>query len=146
MASLTIDLDRLSDVEFALDQLTRIVSRLHSAGPAVSQAQPQPEALDAEVRDLLSTRTGQILVVPFVENFDDQPASFEDISGVLEAEDGVDPIRKVHSLIAGLGRWETPRGIKVFEPTAERPPRYRIAADILAAIKRIQAEEDAEGE
>jgi hypothetical protein len=36
-------------------------------------------------------------------------------------------MRKAHSLIAGLGRWEQPRSIKIFDQIPGTPKRYRMA-------------------
>lgn len=69
--------------------------------------------------------------MPFVDKFPgNSPVSIEEIAKVIRCKVGVDPKRKAHSLIAGLGRWETPRELKIFEQVPGKPQRYKMTAPV----------------
>lgn len=133
MPLLVIDLNNPADVSYGLAQLTLAQ---HRAGQApVPRADEDEAAADlsrAEIISLLDTKTGQVLIIPFVERVPAGEArTIEEIAGFLQdCPPGVDKQRKAHSLIAGLGRWETPRNIQVFESMGGKPGRYRMQESV----------------
>jgi hypothetical protein len=132
MATLTVDLNDVNDVQFGLAELERRALELTSHDGA---ADDDRAVFEQAVRDLLTTKTGRDLIVPFVRAFNDA-ATIEEIARAIDVDQGVDPIRKAHSLVAGLGRWETPRGIKVFETLGGRPQRFRMAGPVREMVER----------
>jgi hypothetical protein len=143
MALITIDLTSEEDVEFGRVQLNRAASRFRVRSVAKRELEQLETASEEEkneaikrnyaqaLRDLLKTKTGLTLLIPFVDKFkSNSPVSIEEIAQVVRCEIGVDPKRKIHSLIAGLGRWETPRGLKIFEQLPGKPARYKMTAPV----------------
>jgi cell division protein FtsX len=151
MAFLTVNLSDPEDVEYGMAQLRRVAARHQSQIVSGSAIQPATvvteeevqaelnDLLGNEIKSLLDTKTGRLLIVPFTERFTD-PATIEEIAQILECEPGVDRVRKAHSLMAGLGRWETPRQIKIFESLGGRPQRYRMNPDVLEIVERERNE------
>jgi uncharacterized protein YjiS (DUF1127 family) len=151
MALLTVDLKDPADVRYGLAQLTRVAAKYKAKAQAERSerelARMSNEELDAhidqflepQVRELTRTQTGEKLIVPFVQQFP-ADASIEEIAATMQVEEGTDAVRKAHSLIAGLGRWEGPRGIKIFEPMGGKPQRYRMNPRVRAIVERALAE------
>jgi hypothetical protein len=80
------------------------------------------------LRGLLDTKTGRDLLIPFVERFPkNEPVTIQEIARITRCEEGTDRMRKCHSLIAGLGRWEQPRNVKIFDQIPGKPKRYRMS-------------------
>jgi hypothetical protein len=139
MASLVIDLTDEKDVAYGLSHLNRVAARFRAraatkrGASAGTMSEEELRAaiagtLGTELRELMDTKTGRDLLVPFVERFGGKlPVTIEEIAKQINCEEGTDRMRKTHSLIAGLGRWEQPRGVKIFEPIAGKPQRYRMA-------------------
>lgn len=127
MPFLIINLNDPADVRYGLAQLT--LAQYRPGETSVPEAEEANTDLSRpEIISLLDTKTGQMLIVPFVEHV--PPAegrTIEEIANFLRGcPPGIDKQRKAHSLIAGLGRWETPRNIRIFEPLGGKPGRYRI--------------------
>jgi hypothetical protein len=149
MAYLTVNLSDEKDVRFGMRQLTRASARLKdqdeaqrerewlgSKSPEEARVQARTRLGEA-IRELLETRTGRMLLIPFVTSFpENQPVTLDEISQIIECEPGVDPMRKAHSLVAGLGRFETPREIKIFEQIGFKPQRYRMVALVWDTIQK----------
>jgi hypothetical protein len=151
MPFLTVNLCDSEDVVYGMAQLRRVAARQHSQASTGIAVEPAIEAsnelvqaestdlLSTEIKSLLDTKTGRLLIIPFAERFADG-ATIEEIAEILDCESGIDRVRKAHSLIAGLGRWETPRQIKVFESLGGRPQRYRMNVDVLEIVNHERNE------
>ena len=136
MASLTIDLNDLQDVNYGLGALNEAKARLE---PAQDDDDGLADLLRHEIAGLLDTKTGRTLLVPFVRNVPaDEGRTIEEIAELLPDNPlGIDRQRKAHSLIAGLGRWETPRNIRIFEALGGKPGRYRIRRDVWTILNEL---------
>lgn len=151
MATLTIDLNDPADVKYGLCQLNRM-SNKHRARAEAEENQREwaslsgdevkqqlGEKLEPMVRGLLNTKIGRRLIAPFIQNFSND-ASIEEIAGIIEVREGVDPVRKAHSLVAGLGRWEGPRALKIFETLGGKPQRFRMNPLVREVAERVLRE------
>ena len=135
MALLTIDLNNSADVRYGIVQLTEAQNRLEPGDEDEGVA----ELLRNEISGLLNTKIGQTLLVPFVRNVPaGEGRTIEEIAEFLpDNPPGIDRQRKAHSLIAGLGRWETPRNIRIFEALGGKPGRYRIKNDVWTIMNEL---------
>ncbi|MCE9565815.1 MAG: hypothetical protein K8U57_27640 [Planctomycetes bacterium] len=127
MAHLTINLNDPADVSYGISQLTLAQQRL-TATVTPPEEESDEDLSRAEIIGLLSTKTGEMLIIPFVERVPaGEGRTLAEIAEFLaDVPVGADPQRKAHSLIAGLGRWETPRNIQIFESMGGKPGRYRM--------------------
>jgi hypothetical protein len=130
MPFLVINLSDPADVHYGLAQLT--LAQPPPGGTPAPKVEEQDEA-DAdlsrpEIISLLDTKTGQMLIEPFVDRVPaGEGRTIEEIAGFLQGcPAGIDKQRKAHSLLAGLGRWTTPRNIRIFESMGGKPGRYRM--------------------
>ncbi len=128
MAFMLINLNDPADVRYGLAQLTLAQHHPVEPLPRADEDEADADLSKPEIISLLDTKTGQMLIVPFVERVPpDEGRTIEEIASLLEGcPTGIDKQRKAHSLIAGLGRWETPRNIRIFESMGGKPGRYRM--------------------
>lgn len=128
MPLLVVNLNDLADVGYGLAQLTLAQHRAGEQLPESDEEAADADLSRPEIISLLDTKTGQMLIVPFVERVPaGEGRTIEEIAGFLQGcPAGIDRQRKTHSLIAGLGRWETPRSIRIFESMGGKPGRYRM--------------------
>lgn len=155
--SLTLDWNDLRELRLARRELVRRIRVLRNdracgKAPCSGQQRPGREAkatgagdnaalrLRRQVRNLLKTRTGLLLVGPVARQLR-EGATVDEIAQLDEFSQFGRPFRKAHSLLAGLGRWERKRGVRVFENLGGRPKRFRIRPEILAVIDEVQREE-----